>query len=139
MRLKMLMLIGSLLSLSGFLWVRSETESQVRNDFLVSSTGRVRSVQKELEDNAGILRLLRAYFESSKDDGPAAFDRFASQTMLEHRGLRSLEWAPRVRDPDRQRFEAHMAAESPGAAGILTASPNGKLRSTVLRKIRPTL
>ena len=126
LRLRTLILIGCLLSIAGYFGVRSATESQIRNDFLRSSETRVQLVQRELEDSFGVLKVLQAYFESPKEDGPASFDRFAGQTISAYRNVRSLEWAPRVRDPDRSPFEARLSARSPGTSGIVAATSDGK-------------
>jgi diguanylate cyclase (GGDEF)-like protein len=125
-RFKSLILIGCLLSLAGFLGVRSGTENQIRSDFLVSVQTRVQVVQRELDDNFGVLRVLQAYFESPKSDGAPGFARFAGQTISAYRSLRSLEWAPRIRDAERAEFEARLSARNQGSAGIVTGSPGEK-------------
>jgi diguanylate cyclase (GGDEF)-like protein len=125
-RLTSLVIIGSLLSLAGFLVVQSGTEKRIRSDFLLSSDAQIQVIQRELDDNFGVLKVLRAYFESAKEDSPAAFDKFATQTMSAYHGLRSLEWAPRVRDPDRKRFEASLAARTSGSAGIVAGANGNK-------------
>lgn len=126
-RLRTLILIGCVLSLGGFLGVRTGTENQPRNDFQRSSQTRVDAVQREIDNTFAVLRVLRPYFETPRDQGPEAFDRFAGQTISAYRSLRSLEWAPRVRDPARQAFEAHLRAQSPGSPGIIAGPPGGKL------------
>jgi diguanylate cyclase (GGDEF)-like protein len=119
--------VGCLLSATGFWLVRKGTENEIRNDFQLASATRIQVVQRELDDNLGVLQVLRAYFETSKDEGPEAFDKFASQSVTTYRSLRSLEWAPRVRDPDRGPFEARLRSQWPGATGIVAANANGKL------------
>lgn len=91
LRLRTLILIGCLISIAAFLGVRNGTESQVRNDFQLSSETRVQAVQREIEDSLAVLRVVRAYFESPKDEGSEAFDRFSSQTISAYRSLQSLE------------------------------------------------
>jgi diguanylate cyclase (GGDEF)-like protein len=127
LRLRTLILVGCLLSIGGFWMVRKGTESEIRNDFQLSSAARVQVVQREMEDNFGVLRVVRAYFESARDEGPDAFDKFASQTTASYRSLRSLEWAPRVRDPDRLAFEARLRTLSRSSTGIVMGSPGTRL------------
>ena len=124
---KTLISIGCLLSFAGYWGASRGTEGQLRSDFEIFSQTRVQEVQRELDDNFGALRVLRAYFEALKDDGPYAFDRFAGQTASGYRSLRALEWAPRVREVDREGFEARMRGQTPGFPGIFSTRPNGKL------------
>jgi CHASE1-domain containing sensor protein len=121
MRFKTLVCLGGLLSCAGYLGVSRGTNGQVKNDFQLSSEARVHAMQREVEDNLGVLQVLRAYFETAQDDGPYAFDHFAGQTIAAYRSLRALEWAPRVRGPDRTAFEARISGP------ILTGAPKGKL------------
>ena len=127
LRFKTLICLGCLLSCTGYLGVSRGTNSQVSDDFQLSAEARVRSVQREVEDNFSVLRVLQAYFEAPRDDGPSAFDHFAGQTIAAYRSLRALEWAPRVRAPDRPAFEARMSSQFPGFSGILAGEPKGKL------------
>ncbi len=125
MRIKTLVGVGCLLSCAGYLGVNGGGGQG--SDFQLSSKICVQAVQGELEDDFAVLRVLRAYFETPRDDGPYAFDHFAGQTITAYRSLRALEWAPRVRAPDRPAYEAHMRAQIPGFPGIQIRSPDGKL------------
>jgi diguanylate cyclase (GGDEF)-like protein len=125
--IKTLICVGGLLSCAGYLSVNRATKGQVSDDFELSSEARVHAVQREVEDNFGVLQVLRAYFETARDDGPNTFDHFAGQTIAAYRSLRALEWAPRVRAPDRAAFEARMSGQVPGFSGIVTGVPKGKL------------
>ena len=127
LRIKTLIFGGCFLSLGAYWAVSQGSQGQISNDFQLSSEIRAQEVQRELEDNFGVLRVLRAYFETLKDDGPHAFDRFATQTISDYRSLRALEWAPRVRAEDRERFETRMRAQLPGFSGIVTPRQDGKL------------
>jgi diguanylate cyclase (GGDEF)-like protein len=124
-RLRILIVIGCLLSIAEFFAVRSLTRKQVRGEFLLSADNRIQAVQRELEDHVNNLRALRS-FEGSKNDGPDAFDQFAGKMTSAGGNLRSLEWAPRVRDPDRKKFEAQLSARAPDSPGIVATLPGGK-------------
>ncbi len=127
LRLPSLLLIGGVLSMIGFFGVRSASQKEVRSTFLISAQTRIQVVQRELEENFGVLRLLRVTFESERGDGPEAFEHFASQTIARYRSLRALEWAPRVRDGDRARFEARLAEQRQTSAVIRSGPPGGRL------------
>src|SRR5262249_395287 len=51
-----------------------------------------------------------------------AFDKFVDQTLSSNHSVRSIEWAPRVRDPDRKRFETRMRSRNQAFPGIASAS-----------------
>ena len=127
LRIKTLIAVGCLLSLTAYWGMSRGTEDQAGDDFQRSSEIRVQAVQRELENNYTALQVLRAYFETLKDAGPYAFDRFAGQTLPAYRSLHALEWAPRVRGPDREGFESRLRAQFPGFQGIVTGHPDGKL------------
>ena len=125
-KIRTLIIIGCLLSCAGFLGVRNGAENQIRTDFEFSAVSRIQVVQREIEDNFGALRVFRAWFESTREDSPDAFVRFATQTIASYRTVRAVEWAPRVRDPDRSEFEARLRERSPNSTGITVPTPAGK-------------
>ena len=125
-KLRTLIIIGCLLSCAGFLGVRNGADNQIRTDFELSAVSRIQVVQREIEDNFGALRVFRAWFESAREDSADAFTRFATQTIASYRTVRAVQWAPRVRDPDRADFEARLREKYPRTTGILAASPGAK-------------
>ena len=132
LRIKALVLVGCLLSCAGYLGVNVGQE----NDFHLASKVRVQAMEREVNNDYAVLHALRILFETRRDDGPVALDRFAAQALSSYRSLRVLEWAPRVRAPDQtDHYVVAYATQSHRAIGT-DLSANGDTASAVLRAVK---
>ncbi len=71
----------------------------------------VRNLDQRLAEQRSALDALAAFFDGSHTVERSEFDVFAARMLRAHPYIKALEWAPRVTQRERPRFEAEVGAE----------------------------
>lgn len=97
---------GLALSMGLFVIVSNLREQRIAEEFDRRAGNVLTFLSDGLAAHFEALYALRDFFHASTQIDKAEFDRFVENPLERHPGLRSLAWAPQVRDPARSAFEA---------------------------------
>jgi len=110
-------------------WESDAALEQLSSRFQVEARERVVEIRQELERHHQLLRSLSALFHASETVTREEFRVFASEIAENFTSIKALEWAPRVGDSQRTRFEEQARVENPefrisqrGMKGVLTTA-----------------
>ncbi|HYC70175.1 MAG TPA: CHASE domain-containing protein [Opitutaceae bacterium] len=92
-------------------YVRGREEAAARAETQRRAQAIVGVIGRTLRTHEEVLRSVRNLFDFSEHVSRAEFNGFAGEFLRRHRGIQSLEWAPRVPGDRRAAFEAAVRAE----------------------------
>lgn len=109
--------LGIALSAIAFFAVSTWEDRAAERTFTTLAQDHIRTLQHGIDDYVERLAGLRAFFNATEDEWVTRedFETFARELMKDQRGLLSLSWSPRVRQPDRATHER--AAQNDGIIG----------------------
>ncbi|MBU4270655.1 MAG: CHASE domain-containing protein [Planctomycetes bacterium] len=103
--------VGVAASASLFLVLRSQEWDRVRRDFERASENRVSAIRRTLELDFLGMRSVRALYAASDEVDREEFSTFVAPMIEDHPGIRALQWAPRVHDSERSKYEGTAAGD----------------------------
>jgi signal transduction histidine kinase len=104
-------LVGWLLTLIRFEITRSWEGHLFRTELNLSAENRVTAIRREIDANVSALQLVQGLAELPGFLDRDTFQHLASRIMQSNPSLRSVEWAPLVREPERAQFEERLKRE----------------------------
>ncbi len=107
-------LVGTLMSILSCAAIRRRELAEARRAFERTARDRISVLGDHLEENLRALDWVAGFFESSVRVERSEFRTFTKTCLRNHPGIRSVQWAPRVQDPNRAACEA--AAREDGLA-----------------------
>jgi PAS domain S-box-containing protein len=108
------LLLGTALSLVGFLLTRDANRRQVEARFNAAARERVESVIHGFERGFEDVTLLRNFFEASDDVTRQDFDAFVDPILSRHPYVQAFQWLPEVTPRNRAALEAEARRAHPG-------------------------
>jgi len=109
-----ILLVGVLLTIALFSWVQSWERQQAQSRFENVAASYITAIRYEMRRHVEAVNSIASFHRSTEATNRAAFRAFVEAVLLEHGDIQALEWAPRVRLHERNRFEteAHQAGFS---------------------------
>ncbi|KKM98404.1 hypothetical protein LCGC14_1158230, partial [marine sediment metagenome] len=120
--------VGVGLSILVFLLLRRAEAFRTRAEFEAAAAEQTAELKRHIDGKLIALKSLQACVRShSGKIDRKEFGRFARALLDQVRGIRALEWAPRVRDADRAAFEAAIAGEGITGFRITERDASGRM------------
>ena len=107
--------LGLVLSIAGFVAVRSDEVNDANDAFEDRTSARALDIKNEFEADLAVLINIRSLYSSSDVIEREGFNRFVAGTLSENPNIQALEWIPRVTAA--QRLEHEEAGRSDGYPG----------------------
>ena len=82
-------------------WERQRVQQACR----AAATDRVLMVQREIEQNIGVVQEIGSFFDASKWVGRRDFRKFVGPALKRHASIAALQWIPRLSGEERASFE----------------------------------
>ncbi|MCW8840247.1 MAG: CHASE domain-containing protein, partial [Gammaproteobacteria bacterium] len=120
-------MIGVLLSLLAFLWVRGVDDRQVAAEFVREAQGMAERLQRKIVRTVEIVDSIGGLYAASREVERTEFRAFISQALATHDEILSLKWAPRVTEAQRPAFEAAARAAGLASFRITERDAQGRL------------
>ncbi len=105
------LLVGVATSASLFLALRSHEWDRVRRDFEQASRERVAVLRRTLDLDFLGMKSVQAFYAASDGVDREEFNTFVAPMIEDHLGIRALQWAPRVPDSERSKYESTAAGD----------------------------
>lgn len=125
-----LLLIAAGVAVSAVAWwvIRLDQLHLIQSRFELEARERVLTVERELEVDMGALEALRAFYAGSQSVERDEFRAFCEVLLRRYRGLRALEWVPRVEPEQRVAFLDRVRRDGAPGFEILDIGENGQDR-----------
>lgn len=107
-------IIGLSLSFTSMLLMRQQLEAHNILDFEWVARNRIRALNHGIDNSMLAVITLRDHVIASGGVGGKEFRLFAGSLLDRYRGVQALIWAPRVKEAERDRFEASIAQHKKG-------------------------
>jgi signal transduction histidine kinase len=132
-------LIGVLVTWHAFNVVTGWERQQVQQAFRAAAADRILMVQREIEQNLGVIQDIGSFFDASKWVGRRDFRKFVGPALKRHASVTALQWIPRITGEKRASFEEEARRSFPrfrmnetGQAGDLVRSAQRPVHFPVL-------
>jgi len=103
--LALVALIGVLLTWYAFNVVTDWERQRVQQAFRAAAIDRVLMVQREIEQNLGVVQDIGSFFDASKWVGRREFRKFVGPALKRYTSIAALQWIPRITATERASFE----------------------------------
>jgi len=98
-------LIGVMVTWHAFNVVTDWERQRVQQAFLAAAIDRVLMVQREIEQNLGVVQDIGSFFDASKWVGRRDFRKFVGPALKRDASIAALQWIPRITGKERASFE----------------------------------
>ena len=98
-------LIGVLVTWHAFNVVTGWERQQVQQAFRAAARDRVLMVQREIEQDLGVIQDIGSFFDASKQVGRREFRKFVEPALKRYASITALQWIPRTTGEKRASFE----------------------------------
>jgi signal transduction histidine kinase len=98
-------LLGVLVTWHAFNTVTDWERQRVQQAFRAAAIDRVLMVQREIEQNLGVVQDIGSFFDASKWVGRREFRKFVGPALKRHSSIAALQWIPRITGEERASFE----------------------------------
>ena len=98
-------LIGVLVTFHAFNLVSDWERQRVQQAFHAAASDRILMVQREIEQNLGIVQDIGSFFDASQWVGRRDFRKFVGPALKRYPSIAALKWIPRVTGTERVSFE----------------------------------
>ncbi|MEN8206556.1 MAG: CHASE domain-containing protein [Pseudomonadota bacterium] len=98
-------LLGILFTWHAFNVVTDWERQRVEQAFRAAAIDRVLMVQREIEQDLGVVQDIGSFFDASKWVGRREFRKFVEPALKRHASIAALQWIPRVSKSERASFE----------------------------------
>ena len=102
----LVLLVGVAASAILFFVLQSHEWDGVRRDFEQASRERVAVLQRTLDLDFLGMKSVQAFYAASDGVDREEFSTFVAPMIEDHLGIRALQWAPRVPDSERSKYES---------------------------------
>ncbi|MFH1753912.1 MAG: CHASE domain-containing protein [Candidatus Omnitrophota bacterium] len=86
-------------------------QSQIEGEFKLEVSSVISSIEKEKSSNFTFVRSIESFYKSSEFVTREEFKQFCSHGLLRHSNVRAVEWIPRVRLAEREKYESAAIAD----------------------------
>ena len=121
------MVIGIVISFTGYSMVRQGEEQQFRAEFDRIASDQALAVQRQLDRNLDLLYDARDFIYANGAVSRDQFHTFVHGDLARQSGVQALEWVPRVPDAQRMAFETAMQQEGLAQFQLTDRAPDGRL------------
>jgi PAS domain S-box-containing protein len=128
------LLAGGMLSSAVFFTIRHQERDHIHRDFDRAAQDRIYALKKSLDLDFLLMRCLRSFYDGSNAVERKEFSWYAVPLIADHPGIRALQWAPRVRDGERSKYEEAAARDGIRTFRISEYSPRNRLSPASPRK-----
>jgi len=98
-------LIGVLVTWQAFNVVTGWERQQVQQAFRAAAWDRILMVQREIEQDLGVVQDIGSFFDASKWVGRREFRKFVEPALKRYASITALQWIPRLTGTERVSFE----------------------------------
>jgi signal transduction histidine kinase len=98
-------LVGVMVTWHAFNVVTDWERQRVQQAFRAAAIDRVLMVQREIEQNLGVVQDIGSFFDASKWVGRRDFRKFVGPALKRHTSIAALQWIPRITGKERASFE----------------------------------
>ena len=98
-------LIGLMVTWHAFNVVTDWERHRVQQAFHAASIDRTLMIQREIDQNLGVVQDIGSFFDASEWVGRREFRKFVGPSLRRHAGITALQWIPRVTGIERSSFE----------------------------------
>lgn len=126
--------LGSCISFGELFWARWVEDQQLRVTFAQLAEARVTGLESDLRNNLQLLTAAKSVAQLAPAPQRDAFRQFATSVLAGNTSIRALEYAPRIDDSTRGRFEQELRNEGYAQFRIAERSPHG---AVVTAPVRP--
>jgi len=98
-------LLGVLVTWHAFNTVTDWERQRVQQAFRAAAIDRVLMVQREIEQNLGVVQDVGSFFDASMRVGRREFRKFVGPALKRYASIVALQWIPRITGEDRASFE----------------------------------
>jgi signal transduction histidine kinase len=98
-------LLGVLVTWHAFNTVTDWERQRVQQAFRAAAIDRVLMVQREIEQNLGVVQDIGSFFDASEWVGRREFRKFVGPALKRHSSIAALQWIPRITGEERASFE----------------------------------
>lgn len=127
-------LVGVLVTWQAFNMVSEWERQRVQQAFRSAATDRVLMIQREIDQNLGVVQDIGSFFAASREVGRREFRKFVGPALKRHSSIAALQWIPRVSEAERAAFEK-AARRSFSRFSINELNPAGELIRAARRPV----
>jgi signal transduction histidine kinase len=98
-------LIGVLFTWHAFNVVSDWERQRVQQSFRAAASDRILMVQREIDQNLGVVQDIGSFFDASRWVGRRDFRKFVGPALKRYVSIAALQWIPRVTGTERASFE----------------------------------
>ena len=98
-------MIGVMVTWYAFNVVTDWERHRVQQAFHAASIDRTLMIQREIDQNLGVVQDIGSFFDASERVGRREFRKFVGPSLKRHAGITALQWIPRVTGIERGSFE----------------------------------
>jgi len=104
---------GLLVSIAGFIAAGRHERRAIESEFTMASADRVSALRRDIQTDLFFLESLGAFYKGSEKVTRAEFRQFVEYFLAlpQHGAIQALEWAPRVSQLRRARYEEELREE----------------------------
>lgn len=110
-----------------FIYTREREREKDSFEIDRQATLLARTLQRNFDLYTEVLMSLVNFYESSVEVDREEFRTFTARSLSRHKGIKALEWIPRVRDEDRAEFVQRTRAEGFATFRLTERDAQGKL------------
>ena len=118
---------GSLLSVESFSIIGTIESNRAQAHFNRAAADRIFAVGRSIHESIDAVASLAAFIVAHGDADRDAFDAFASSTIERQKGIKALEWIPRIAASERTTYEALAHQDGFPAFRITEREAQGKM------------
>lgn len=122
-----LVILGMLVSGAAYIWESRQEQQRLAQRFEFLAKEHAALMQAAIERALGSLQSTGAFFNASKEVTREEFYLFLKDRIALHPDIHGIEWLPRVRDIERDKFEADAPAAGLADYQITELDSAGKL------------
>ena len=98
-------LIGVLVTWYAFNVVTDWERQRVQQAFSAAATDRILMVEREIEQNLGVVQDIGSFFDASQRVDRREFRKFVGPALKRYASIVALQWIPRITETERASFE----------------------------------
>ena len=119
--------IGIILTLGGFVFTQRWGEVRAEHDFNVAAAGYTTAIDQTLSRHLDILDSIVGFYAASEFVSRDEFQTFAAEFLRRQPGIQALEWIPRVAAKAREEYEARARQDGIADFAIKERNADGNL------------
>lgn len=131
-------LLGLMLSVGVFYWLRSSRDRQIRRRFAVLAGSQLENLESKIDSYSSILQLITDFYHSSQTVTRYKFQSITKGVLKRHKELSSIQWLPAISTAEKDDYLSSLREEGFKNVNISTINPkNGNERQDTAGRSYP--